>query len=88
MAVGSGKRRHLILCEEDILGASRPGRRAMAAKVVMFVEDARAKMLRGVNTLADAITVTLGPRGRTVVLATCCISEADTCHLRARAGSR
>src|ERR671937_295650 len=40
----------------------------MAAKIVRFGEDARAKVLRGVNTLADAVTVTLGPRGRNVVL--------------------
>ncbi|HZP43877.1 MAG TPA: chaperonin GroEL [Candidatus Binatia bacterium] len=40
----------------------------MAAKIVRFSEDARAKVLRGVNILADAVTVTLGPRGRNVVL--------------------
>ncbi len=40
----------------------------MAAKIVKFSEEARAKMLRGVNVLADAVTVTLGPRGRNVVL--------------------
>src|SRR6201988_421918 len=40
----------------------------MAAKLVRFSEDARAKVLRGVNMLADAVTVTLGPRGRNVVL--------------------
>src|SRR3989441_5795666 len=40
----------------------------MAAKIVRFSEDARAKMLKGINVLADAVTVTLGPRGRNVVL--------------------
>jgi len=40
----------------------------MAAKLVLFSADARAKVLRGVNILADAVTVTLGPRGRNVVL--------------------
>ncbi|TMA84916.1 MAG: chaperonin GroEL, partial [Deltaproteobacteria bacterium] len=40
----------------------------MAAKLVLFSTDARAKVLRGVNLLADAVTVTLGPRGRNVVL--------------------
>src|SRR5215467_11638320 len=40
----------------------------MPAKIVKFSEDARAKVLRGVNILADAVTVTLGPRGRNVVL--------------------
>src|SRR5213596_3053226 len=40
----------------------------MAAKLVLFSTDARAKVLRGVNLLADAVTLTLGPRGRNVVL--------------------
>jgi chaperonin GroEL len=40
----------------------------MAAKEVRFSEEARGKVLRGVNVLADAVTVTLGPRGRNVCL--------------------
>jgi chaperonin GroEL len=40
----------------------------MSAKIVKFNDDARAKLLRGINVLADAVTVTLGPRGRNVVL--------------------
>ncbi len=40
----------------------------MAAKDVKFGNDARSKMLRGVNVLADAVKVTLGPKGRNVVL--------------------
>src|SRR5574341_183783 len=40
----------------------------MAAKEVRFSEDGRAKVLRGVNVLADAVTVTSGPKGRNVVL--------------------
>jgi chaperonin GroEL len=40
----------------------------MAAKLVKFSQEAREKVLRGVNVLADAVTVTLGPRGRNVVL--------------------
>jgi chaperonin GroEL len=40
----------------------------MAAKEIKFGEDARAAILRGVNTLADAVKVTLGPRGRNVVI--------------------
>jgi chaperonin GroEL len=40
----------------------------MAAKEIRFSEDARARMLRGVNTLANAVKVTLGPKGRNVVL--------------------
>jgi chaperonin GroEL len=40
----------------------------MAAKIVRFSQDAREKILKGVNMLADAVTVTLGPKGRNVVL--------------------
>ena len=40
----------------------------MAAKDVKFSADARARMLRGVDVLADAVKVTLGPKGRNVVL--------------------
>ena len=40
----------------------------MAAKDVKFNSDARDRMLRGVNILADAVKVTLGPKGRNVVL--------------------
>ncbi|RXV62667.1 chaperonin GroEL [Roseovarius sp. A46] len=40
----------------------------MAAKDVRFDTDARNRMMRGVNTLADAVKVTLGPKGRNVVL--------------------
>jgi len=40
----------------------------MAAKQVLFSDEARAKMLDGVNTLANAVKVTLGPKGRNVVL--------------------
>src|SRR5213080_1790398 len=40
----------------------------MPAKHVRFGQDARDRILRGVNVLADAVTVTLGPKGRNVVL--------------------
>ena len=40
----------------------------MAAKIVQFNTDARDKMLRGVNILANAVKVTLGPKGRNVVI--------------------
>jgi chaperonin GroEL len=40
----------------------------MAAKEVRFSDDARSKMLAGVNVLANAVKVTLGPKGRHVVL--------------------
>lgn len=38
------------------------------AKKIIFGEDARAKILKGVNTLADAVKVTLGPKGRNVAI--------------------
>ena len=38
------------------------------AKIVKFDTDARNKMLKGVDTLANAVKVTLGPKGRNVVL--------------------
>ncbi|MDK7977650.1 TCP-1/cpn60 chaperonin family protein, partial [Enterococcus faecalis] len=38
------------------------------AKEIKFAEDARAAMLRGVDVLADTVKVTLGPKGRNVVL--------------------
>ena len=40
----------------------------MAAKDVKFSQDARERMLRGVDILANAVKVTLGPKGRNVVL--------------------
>jgi chaperonin GroEL len=40
----------------------------MAAKEIRFGEDSRARMLRGVNILANAVKATLGPKGRNVVL--------------------
>jgi chaperonin GroEL len=40
----------------------------MAAKEVRFSTDARSKMLKGVQVLNDAVKVTLGPKGRNVVL--------------------
>ena len=38
------------------------------AKEVLFRDSARQRMAKGVNTLADAVKVTLGPKGRNVVL--------------------
>lgn len=40
----------------------------MAAKLIKFKEEARQKILKGVRTLADAVKVTLGPKGRNVVI--------------------
>src|SRR5216110_1721149 len=40
----------------------------MAAKDVKFSQDARDRMLRGVETLANAVKITLGPKGRNVLL--------------------
>jgi chaperonin GroEL len=38
------------------------------AKQILYSDDSRQAILRGVNQLADAVKVTLGPRGRSVVL--------------------
>jgi chaperonin GroEL len=40
----------------------------MAAKIIQYDEEARKSILRGVNTLADAVKITLGPKGRNVIL--------------------
>ncbi len=40
----------------------------MAAKMITFGESARSRIMRGVNVLADAVTATLGPKGRNVVI--------------------
>ena len=40
----------------------------MAAKTIKFKEEARQKILKGVKTLADAVKVTLGPKGRNVII--------------------
>jgi len=40
----------------------------MAAKIIKFDQEAREKILKGVNTLSDAVKVTLGPKGRNVIL--------------------
>jgi len=40
----------------------------MAAKILQYDEEARKSILKGVNTLADAVKITLGPRGRNVLL--------------------
>jgi chaperonin GroEL len=40
----------------------------MAAKDIRFGEDARSRMVKGVNVLANAVKATLGPKGRNVVL--------------------
>jgi len=40
----------------------------MGAKVIQYDEEARKSILKGVNTLADAVKVTLGPKGRNVIL--------------------
>ncbi len=40
----------------------------MASKDVYFGDDARSRMLNGVNVLANAVKATLGPKGRNVIL--------------------
>src|SRR5436305_15090144 len=43
-------------------------KRTMAAKTISYGEEARQRILHGVNKLADAVKVTLGPKGRNVVI--------------------
>ena len=40
----------------------------MAAKQLMFEDQARAKMLKGVEKLADAVAITMGPTGKNVII--------------------
>ena len=40
----------------------------MGSKILLYDEEARKSMLKGVNTLADAVKVTLGPKGRNVII--------------------
>ena len=40
----------------------------MAAKIIQFDRQAADSILRGVNTMADAVKITLGPRGRNVII--------------------
>jgi chaperonin GroEL len=54
--------------EREPTHVNNPGDPDMAAKDVKFSSDARERMLRGVDTLANAVRVTLGPKGRNVVL--------------------
>ena len=53
----------------------------MAAKEVKFGRDARERILRGVDILADAVKVTLGPKGRHVVLASIARHERPALQL-------
>src|SRR4029078_11625011 len=62
---GKGKRK-LAGAAASLVWRTR--RRDMAHKELKFNEDARRALERGVNTLADAVKVTLGPKGRYVVL--------------------
>src|SRR5205814_6255656 len=63
----------LVMREEDLFAVVEKqttefGEHNMAAKDVIFGGDARARMIEGVNILANAVKVTLGPKGRNVVL--------------------
>src|SRR5437764_8150575 len=61
-------------CRNPTSWASSPtkrqlkGKTIMAAKDIRLSSDARERMLRGIDILADAVRVTLGPKGRNVVL--------------------
>jgi chaperonin GroEL len=51
--------------------------RGYASKDVIFGNDARQGMLRGVDILAKAVSATLGPKGRTVIIGTLIILPSD-----------
>ncbi|BDI23727.1 60 kDa chaperonin 1 [Herbiconiux sp. L3-i23] len=58
----------MLSANESHVGYVREGRLQLMAKIIAFNEEARRGLERGLNTLADAVKVTLGPRGRNVVL--------------------
>src|SRR3954467_9721693 len=64
----SPRRRPRNLAPTGSIQTSRTRNKNMAAKEVRFGGDARARMIRGVDVLADSVKVTLGPKGRNVVL--------------------
>ena len=51
-----------------LLQSASIARRAYASKDVIFGNDARQGMLKGVDVLAKAVSATLGPKGRTVII--------------------
>src|ERR1700687_395654 len=55
-------------CADGFAPTGHVGEASMSAKDVKFSVEARAKMLRGIDILAAAVKVTLGPKGRNVVL--------------------
>ena len=59
---------HIIIREDDVLGIVGVGRSFEMAKEIRFDQEARGKLLKGVDALANAVRVTLGPKGRNVVL--------------------
>ena len=65
--MGGHRRRREVEVDDEGLRLGT-GNIEMAAKEVKFSTDARNRMLRGVDILADAVKVTLGPKGRNVVL--------------------
>jgi hypothetical protein len=54
----------------------------MAAKEIVFSSQARQEIAKGLNTLANAVKVTLGPRGRNVVIEKCGAREQAPEHGR------
>jgi len=60
----------------------------MAAKDVRFGDDARSRMLRGVDILADAVKVTLGPKGRNVLIDKGILTDYMWDRIRSRNANR
>jgi len=63
-----GKKAYYLRMRRSILSTKTAVRHFSAGKDIKFGVDARAAMLEGVNKLADAVQVTLGPKGRNVVI--------------------
>ena len=64
---------YLIVKEDEVLAViehrrDAPGEDIVMAKQIIYGEQARQTVLRGINQMADAVKVTLGPRGRNVIL--------------------
>jgi chaperonin GroEL len=59
---------HLILREDDVLAVLEQERTTMSAKQIHYGHEARQRLLMGVDQLARAVRVTLGPKGRNVMI--------------------
>ena len=68
MRIGGRPLSDTVAAKLKLRGKGSDPYRSMAAKDVKFSQDARERLLRGVDILANAVKVTLGPKGRNVVI--------------------